>query len=125
MAYNMEMMIKIFLLSGLGGLVRWVLGTSTLLWFPKLGVAPGTLIVNIVGSFAIGFFSSSPLISDSWRVPLTAGLLGGFTTFSAFSLEGMNLIHGERFGLALVYLAGSVVVGVLMCNLGFMLAQKI
>jgi CrcB protein len=64
----------------------------------------GTLIVNMVGSFIIGFvmfyLDSNELISPQMRILLTTGFCGGLTTFSTFSFETINLIRDSEFLLA-------------------------
>lgn len=73
-----------------------------------------TLTINIAGSFAIGLvwgaFGSSEWFQQWGRALLVVGLLGGFTTFSAFSLETLNLLQNNRPLLALVYAGASVLV---------------
>ena len=73
-----------------------------------------TLTINIAGSFAIGLvwgaFGSDEWFQQWGRALLVVGLLGGFTTFSAFSLETLNLLQNNRPGLALAYAGASVLV---------------
>lgn len=68
-------------------------------WFPL-----GTLIVNVLGSLAIGLVMRSAAlgwgISDATRLAITAGLLGGFTTFSSFAYETLELVEQGRRGMA-------------------------
>ena len=72
----------------------------------------GTLFVNIVGSLAMGllagYFAFKGDALQSWRLFLTTGILGGFTTFSAFSLDFAMLYEREEFVLSLAYVLGSV-----------------
>lgn len=77
----------------------------------------GTLVVNIVGAFLIGLLVEVLALkfnlSPNWQAFLVVGVLGGFTTFSAFSLElGLMLQRGELTTAAL-YAVGSMVIGVL------------
>ena len=71
-----------------------------------------TLAINIAGSFAIGLvwgaYGATEWFQQWGRLFLVVGLLGGFTTFSAFSLETMNLLQGARYGLAGSYVIASV-----------------
>ncbi len=75
-----------------------------------------TMIVNILGSFAIGllagYFLVRPGISQDVRLFLTTGVLGGFTTFSAFSLDAALLVERHQYGLAAAYVGGSVIAGI-------------
>ena len=70
-----------------------------------------TLAINIAGSFAIGLlwgaYGATEWFQQWGRLFLVVGLLGGFTTFSAFSLETLNLLQGARFSLATGYVAAS------------------
>ena len=89
----------------------------------------GTLVVNVVGSFAIGVLAAfitapqragSPIIRDFMMV----GFLGGFTTFSAFSLQTLQLIRDGKMTAALMNVAASVVVCLIAVWLGFLLAAR-
>ena len=76
----------------------------------------GTLTVNVVGSLAMGalaaYFAFKGEASQSARLFLTTGVLGGFTTFSAFSLDAVLLYERGQSGLALAYVVGSVVISI-------------
>lgn len=77
-----------------------------------LGFPWGTLIVNILGCFlmglVIGLGALKLTLSNEMRVLIATGFLGGFTTFSAFSLDFVLLFERKDYGLAALYLAGSV-----------------
>lgn len=101
----------VFVGAGLGGTLRHGVnvGAARLLG----GALPyGTLIVNVLGSFLLGvlagYFLARPGTSAPWKLFLTTGLLGGFTTFSAFSLDAALLIERHAYGLAAAYMLGSV-----------------
>jgi fluoride exporter len=88
----------------------------------------GIMLVNIIGCFIMGMlvalFASSWNTSQDVRAFLTVGFLGGFTTFSAFSLDTMNLwTKGDMTG-ALVYVLGSVVLSILAVFAGSWLIWK-
>lgn len=93
-------------------------------WFPF-----GTLIVNLLGSFALGVlieasaFVWSP--SAEMRAFLVVGLLGAFTTFSTFSLDVVNLWTRGELGLAFMYMAGSVLLGIMGLLTGMFLARAV
>jgi len=92
---------------GINLLVARALGTG----FPY-----GTLFINIAGSLAMGliaeFFALKAGLPQHWRLFLTTGILGGFTTFSAFSLEAALLYErGDLIGAA-VYVVSSVVLAI-------------
>jgi len=84
------------------GIARW-LGTD----FPF-----GTLLVNVTGSFLMGlitgYLAFKGEASQPWRLFLTTGVMGGYTTFSAFSLDAVLLWERHAYGLAAIYVAASV-----------------
>jgi CrcB protein len=105
----------VFLGAGIGGALRHGVNVGATRLF-GYGFPFGTFIVNIVGSFAMGafagYFAFRPGISQHIRLFLTTGLLGGFTTFSAFSLDAALLIERNQYGLAAGYIVGSVAASV-------------
>ena len=76
-----------------------------------------TFCINIAGAFLIGVVtalaSRNSALDPRWVLFLKVGICGGFTTFSSFALETSDLLKGGAFGLALVYVCGSVLLGVL------------
>lgn len=80
------------------------------------GFPYGTLTVNVVGSLAMGlltaYFAFKGDASQHWRLFLTTGILGGFTTFSAFSLDVALLYERGEAGLAALYVLASVAVSI-------------
>jgi fluoride exporter len=101
----------VFVGAGIGGALRHGVNVAATRYF-GYGFPFGTLIVNIVGSFVMGlfagYFAFRPGIPQHMRLFLTTGILGGFTTFSSFSLDTALLIERHSFGLAAGYIAGSV-----------------
>ena len=87
----------------------------------------GTLIVNVLGSFAIGYVSAIMLSkfpdAENHRQFLTTGFLGGFTTFSAFSFDILQQMQRGENLMALVYVLASVLLGLAAVMLGYVLAQ--
>ena len=115
-----------YLLVALGGAVgscaRYALGG----WISGRtgGTFPwGTLIVNVTGGLAMGLLAArlGPE-QETVRLALGVGVLGGFTTFSAFSLETVRLMEHQP-GLAMLYAAASVVLSVGACWAGLMLGR--
>jgi CrcB protein len=106
----------VFAGAGIGGALRHGvnMGATRLFGF---GFPYGTLIVNIVGSFVMGLFAGyfgfRAGIPQHFRLFLTTGLLGGFTTFSSFSLDTALLIERHAYWLAAAYVAGSFAAGLL------------
>lgn len=86
----------------------------------------GTFLANVTGSLAvgvlIGLFAGVPWFEGTGRALLVAGLLGAFTTFSAFSVEALLLFEQGRFGSAAAYVVGSVVVCLAAALAGYRLA---
>jgi CrcB protein len=114
----------VFIGAGIGGALRHGVNLGSTRLF-GLGFPYGTLLVNIVGSFVMGlfagYFAFRPGISQHMRLFLTTGLLGGFTTFSSFSLDAALLIERHAWGLAVGYVVGSVVAGLSALFLGLAL----
>lgn len=89
----------------------------------------GTLAVNVVGSFAIGAIlgvaEGRGGLSDAWRAFAVTGVLGGFTTFSAFSAETLGLIQRAQYGIAAANVAVSVALGLAAVVLGFAIGRAL
>ena len=111
----------VFLGAGVGGALRHGVnvGAARLLGY---GFPFGTLIVNVAGSFLMGllagYFAFRPGIGQHARLLLTTGLLGGFTTFSAFSLDAALLFERHDYWLGAAYVAASVGVSLLALLVG-------
>lgn len=87
-----------------------------------------TLIVNVVGCLLIGVIASSPRIERGplWLRPfLITGVLGGFTTFSAFALETGLLLEAGRIGAASAYLAATLAIGLVAVRIGVRLERAL
>jgi CrcB protein len=115
----------VFAFGGLGALCR----VALLGLFPVQSALFGTLLVNALGCLAIGvlfqWFEVRQLFSPELRTGLVAGLLGGFTTFSAFGLELLELLEEGRLLAGLGYAAGSVLLAVSAAALGALLARQV
>ncbi len=125
-------MWKIFLV-GLGGFVGTVLrylASGVLHRVAGNSLFPyGTVAVNLVGCLVVGFLSHlvefRGLLSDTSRVLVIMGVLGGFTTFSAFGNESFNLLRSGQMTLALANIGIQVIVGLAAVWLGRDLAFAI
>ena len=106
----------------LGGALGSVLRYLTLSW---VGAPMATLGVNVLGSFAMGGFFVA-LSTRTHLSPLVmTGILGGFTTFSAFSLDTWKLWQAGQSGNALAYIAASVGLSLIAVALGATLTERV
>ncbi len=115
----------VFLGAGIGGALRHGVNVWAVRAF-GYGFPFGTLIVNLLGSFMMGLFVGffayrAGLVPQHARLFLTTGLLGGFTTFSAFSLDAALLIERHSYSMAMTYIAGSVFASLVALFLGLAL----
>ena len=111
--------------AGLGGLARFLAGT----WIMERygGRFPlGTFFINITGSFLIGVLMTLLTerwhVNPNWRLFLVVGVLGGYTTFSSFEYETLQLVREGARWVGLLYVTGSVVLGYFGVWLGAVLA---
>ena len=118
----------VFVGAGIGGALRHGVNVGAVRLF-GYGFPFGTLIVNIAGSFLIGlfagYFAFRPWIGQHLRLFLTTGLLGGFTTFSAFSLDAALLYERGAFGAFAAYVTGSVAVSLFALFAGLALFRPV
>ena len=119
-----------YLVISLGGILganaRYLLG----IWIAtRYGTSfpYGTLVINVSGSFVIGFFlvlvTQRFVVHPNWRLFFATGFLGAYTTFSSFSFETVALILGGSWWLGLANILGSVVLGLVAVLMGMALAR--
>ena len=122
----MKIVLIVFLGSGIGGVMRyfvqnWIAGSSPVV-FPF-----GTFTVNIVGCFLIGLFyalgEKGNILSPEWRIALTTGFCGGFTTFSTFAYESNNLLRAGDYVYFGLYIFLSVLLGIAGVLLGIFVVK--
>jgi len=105
---------------GLQGLVQGRAGSS----FPA-----GTLVVNLLGCFLLGGIAEYAMrhlsVPPEWRIGITVGFLGAFTTFSTFTFEAVRLMQDGEWWHAWTYILASVLGGMLAIVLGMRLADRI
>ena len=111
----MKMIIAIALGGAAGAVSRHFVSHRVAEWVGH-GFPAGTLAVNVIGSFLMGLIvtllAQKLQLSQEARAFLTVGLLGGFTTFSTFSMETVLLIERHTYGLAAAYVLASLVLAV-------------
>ncbi|MRX51036.1 fluoride efflux transporter CrcB [Paracoccus sp. S-4012] len=109
--------MNIYLQVALGGAVGAVLRLATTRGLPwhGPGLPVGTFVVNVLGCFVMGFLAALFAHRGGHHLApfLMTGILGGYTTFSAFSLDALTLWQQGQGGLALAYVAGSVALSLL------------
>ena len=105
----------VFLGGGLGAALRHGVNIAAAR-FAGTGFPYGTLFINVAGSLAMGliaeYFALKSGLPQHWRLFLTTGILGGFTTFSAFSLEAALLYERGQIAGAAIYVVASVVLAI-------------
>jgi CrcB protein len=122
-------MLRAFLFVGLGGALGSMCRYGVSLVVNKATDHPfpiATFLVNMLGCLFIGVLfglaqKNQWMNTDTWLI-LATGFCGGFTTFSAFGLENVNLFSKQQSTIALVYAASSVVLGIVLCRAGIMIA---
>jgi len=111
-----------------GSSLRYILGIVSL-HLIGTNFPWGTLLINVIGSFAIGLvgeFAIGPhALNATMRLFLMVGVLGGFTTFSAFSLEALSLMITRAPIVPFAYVAGSFVLGIAFCYAGVLLGRSL
>ena len=125
----MNRLLYVFVGGGAGALARFWVGTLSMRWFGSAWPS-GTFAVNITGGFLMGMLAGwlahrGGAGQDHYRLLLGVGVLGGFTTFSAFSLETALMIEKRAYGQAFSYAAASVLLSVGALFIGLLLARRI
>lgn len=124
----MKVLLAVFFGGGLGALTRHYAVLAGTRWLGE-GFPYGTLLVNVAGSLLIGILMEGSALK--WDVPLetrallVTGFLGGFTTFSAFSLDFFKLWHTAGASSAVIYAAGSVMLSLLAVFAGAYLMRGV
>jgi fluoride exporter len=122
------MLWKDILLVGLGGgagsVARFLCQRGVQVFYPH-AFPFGTMLVNVAGciliGILIGLFEKGEIVKPEWRLLLATGFCGGFTTFSAFAAENVQLLKDGRLLYFSIYTVASVVLGILGTYLGITL----
>ena len=105
---------------GLDGCIQYRVGSA----FPA-----GTLTVNLLGCLLLGTIAEFSLnhisVPADWRIGLTIGLMGGFTTFSTFGWDSLRMLQDGEWTKALLYIGASVVGGILAMMVGMRLGNAL
>jgi CrcB protein len=120
--------LLVFLGAGIGGALRHGVNVAALRLLGP-GFPYGTITVNVAGSLIMGllagWFAHKADPGQTWRLFLTTGILGGFTTFSAFSLDAALLLQRGQVGFVALYVVGSAVGAILGLFAGLWLIRAI
>ena len=126
----MRTILLVALCGALGALCRWKLGY----WLNKAESFPfGTLLVNALGSFLLGFLmafaASSPQLPSAWKAPLITalgvGFLGSFTTFSSFAVESITIFEAQQWRNLFLYLGAQLILGLSLAYVGLWFGRQL
>ena len=127
-ATGMNAFLAVFFGAGIGGALRHAVNLAALKLLGS-GFPFSTVAVNVIGSFIMGlaieWFALKADPGQMWRLFLTTGILGGFTTFSAFSLDAALLIERGAYLMASVYILTSLIASVGGLFLGLLLIRQL
>lgn len=123
-------MLRDFLCVGIGGAVGSMLRYAISAGLGKIIATPfplATFAINVSGCFVLGllcgFAEKHAWLQGNLMLLLATGFCGGFTTFSTFALESVNLFDKQQFFIALLYMVLSVFLGVVLCRAGFLVTR--
>ena len=128
----MQQLFLVFIGGGLGAVCRYIATTQVGMRFGTFFPC-GTLTVNTVGSFLMGLImgilllltEQANFVAGPWKLLLTVGFLGGFTTFSSFSMETLTLLRGGSYIYAALNVLANLVLGLIAVTGGLVLSRII
>ncbi len=124
----MKTLLLVAIAGAVGSASRYLVSLGAVRWFGP-GFPYGTLTVNVVGSFLIALIMQIGLRTEAltplMRITLTSGFLGGFTTYSAFNYESLDMMSRGAWRLALTNLAATVIACLVAGVLGFRVARMV
>lgn len=119
MAPRMYSLVPVMAGGAIGAALRFMVGAALPV---RAGWPWGTFAVNLIGALLMGMLAALVLrggVSENLRLFAGVGILGGFTTFSAFSLEGFQMLERGQTGMAAAYAIASVIGAVAMLGAGY------
>jgi CrcB protein len=126
--FDLRSILLVFIGSGIGGVARYGVNLTTARLF-GLNFPFGTFTVNVVGGFVMGLIAGYLAFKAafSWtgdaRLFFATGIMGGFTTFSAFSLDAMLMIERHEYAMAALYIVASVALAIAALAAGLWLVR--
>jgi len=113
----------------IGSVARYGLGVAAGRWAPNAGWPAGTFAANVAGGLLMGLLVGwlafrGGAQQEAVRLFAAVGVLGGFTTFSSYSLEAVQMIERRQIGLAAAYVIGSVILAIAALFVGLMIARR-
>ena len=123
---DLRIIVVVGIGAAIGGVLRYIVGQLFVQRFGP-GFPYGTVFINVTGSFLIGLIAELSItralgITPTVRAFAATGILGGYTTFSTFSLESVNLMD-QGWYLTALYIGASVILGVIGSGLGAICAR--
>jgi CrcB protein len=124
-------MLRTILIVGTGGFIGSVMRFLLQIFIENrlMSTFPlGTMIANIAGSFIIGVvfaLAEKSLMNSDWRIFLSVGICGGFTTFSAFAFNNFNMLKEHTWNQLFLNIGGTMILGILAVYLGIILVREI
>ena len=108
-----------------GSVIRYIITYFFKIFYPNFPI--GTLLINVLGSFLIGllvsYMQNSNISENIFKYFLIIGLLGSFTTFSAFSIETLELFRQEKIILSFIYVISSITLTLCAAYVGFIILR--
>ena len=124
-----KQLILVAIGGGLGSVLRYLTSLGIAKCFPVIIFPLGTFVVNVIGCFIMGLLvglsTRFAILDNELRFLLIVGFCGGYTTFSAFSLENLKLFEAGNYWALAFYIAASIVLGFIALWSGYLLSKII